>query len=70
MRSLLADSILLLHSLAWAEIYLLVAALVQSFDFTIKDAQASDFELVKDNFATGTKAGPNLLTIVESRKGY
>ncbi|ETS86527.1 hypothetical protein PFICI_00355 [Pestalotiopsis fici W106-1] len=46
--------------LAWAEIYLLIAELVQNFNFIIKDATASDFELEMDNFGIGTKAGCNL----------
>lgn len=48
--------------------YLLVAALVQRFTFTIKDVQVSDYELDQDNFAIGTKAGPNLVTVVESHR--
>ncbi|KAG8161577.1 hypothetical protein KVR01_008564 [Diaporthe batatas] len=47
--------------LAWAEMYQLVAALVQRFDFTIKDATAADFELYQDNFGIGTRAGCDLL---------
>ncbi|KAI0120912.1 cytochrome P450 [Hypoxylon sp. NC0597] len=47
--------------LAWAEMYLLLSALVQRFDFTIKGATASDFELERDNFGIGTKAGCNLI---------
>ncbi|RYP91000.1 hypothetical protein DL770_002916 [Monosporascus sp. CRB-9-2] len=47
--------------LAWAEMYLLLAGLVQRFNFTIKDATASDFELKQDNFVIGTKAGCNLV---------
>lgn len=55
---------LLLRSLAWAEMYQLLADLVQRFDFTIKDATAEDFELHKDNFGIGTKAGCNLMAHV------
>ncbi|KAI7782399.1 cytochrome P450 [Diaporthe eres] len=55
--------------LAWAEMYQLLAALVQRFDFTIKDATAGDFELQKDNFAIGTKAGCNLMAHVTKYKG-
>ncbi|KAH9883455.1 trichodiene oxygenase [Xylariomycetidae sp. FL2044] len=51
-------------NLAWAEMYLLLARLVQRFDLTIKNATASDFELDQDNFAIGTKAGCNLLVHV------
>ncbi|KAI1108378.1 cytochrome P450 [Nemania sp. NC0429] len=46
--------------LAWAEMYLLCSALVQRFDFTIKDATAEDFQFERDNFGIGTKAGCNL----------
>ncbi len=53
--------------LAWAEMYLLVAALVRRFDLTIEGATASDFELERDNFAIGTKAGCNLMARVTSR---
>ena len=52
------------RSLAWAEMYLLLTALVWRFTFTIKDATASDFELYKDNFGIGTKAGCNLVAHV------
>ncbi|KAF1950750.1 cytochrome P450 [Byssothecium circinans] len=57
------------HSLAWAEMYMLLASLVQNFTFTIEDATASDFEFEKDNFGIGTKAGCNLmahLTLLEA----
>ncbi len=47
--------------------YLLVAALVRRFDLTIEGATASDFELERDNFAIGTKAGCNLMARVTSR---
>ena len=48
-------------SLAWAEIYLLLATLVQRFSFQIEGATATDFELACDNFGIGTKAGCNLM---------
>ena len=41
--------------------YLLLAALVQGFTFTIEGATAGDFELEKDNFGIGTKAACNLM---------
>ncbi|KAI5927642.1 cytochrome P450 [Camillea tinctor] len=47
--------------LAWAEMYLFLAALVQQFNFEIKDATAEDFELESDNFGIGTKAQCNLI---------
>lgn len=50
-------------SLAWAEMYLLLATLVQRFSFKIEGATATDFELECDNFGIGTKAGCNLMAI-------
>ncbi|KAK7752472.1 hypothetical protein SLS62_005625 [Diatrype stigma] len=55
--------------LAWAEMYLLLAALVQNFDFRIEGATAEDFELESDNFAIGTKAECNLVVHVNPYKG-
>ena len=49
--------------------YLLLAALVQNFTFTIKDAVAGDFELEKDNFGISTKAGCNLVALVTRNEG-
>ena len=41
--------------------YLLLATLVQRFDFKTEGATAADFEFEMDNFGIGTKAGCNLL---------
>jgi hypothetical protein len=49
--------------------YLLLAALVQGFNFTIKEAIAGDFELERDNFGIGTKAGCNLIAHVTPYAG-
>ena len=49
--------------------YLLLTAIVQNFNFTIKDATAGDFELERDNFGIGTKAGCNLIAHVTSYDG-
>jgi hypothetical protein len=49
--------------------YLLLAALVQKFTFTIKDATALDFELERDNFGIGTRAGCNLTAQVAPYNG-
>jgi len=49
--------------------YLLLAALVQNFTFTIKGATAGDFELEMDNFGIGTKAGCNLMVHVNLYEG-
>ncbi|KAI0024381.1 cytochrome P450 [Xylariomycetidae sp. FL0641] len=40
--------------LAWAEMYILVAALVQRFDFEYHGARTEDFLCNSDNFAIGT----------------
>ncbi|KAI1141301.1 cytochrome P450 [Hypoxylon sp. FL0543] len=55
--------------LAWAEMYLLLAAIVQKFDFKIVGAVASDFELERDNFGIGTKAGCNMMAHVTPHEG-
>lgn len=49
--------------------YLLLAALVQGFNFAIQDATAADFEFEKDNFGIGTKAGCNLIAYVTPYEG-
>ncbi|KAI1392440.1 trichodiene oxygenase [Hypoxylon trugodes] len=54
--------------LAWAEMYLLLAALVQGFDITVKGATAGGFEFERDNFGIGTKAGCNLFVHVHMHK--
>ncbi|KAH6650680.1 cytochrome P450 [Chaetomium tenue] len=53
--------------LAWAEMYVALAALVQRFDFVIEGATATDFEFERDDFSIGTKAGCNLLARVSLR---
>ncbi|KAI1505309.1 cytochrome P450 [Biscogniauxia marginata] len=55
--------------LAWAEMYLFLAALVQSFNFEIKDATAEDFEFERDNFGIGTKAQCNLIARITPYEG-
>ncbi|KAK7923663.1 cytochrome P450 [Apiospora marii] len=55
--------------LAWAQMYLVLAALVKDFDLTVEGATAKDFEAEMDNFAIGTKAGPNLYTHVSIHTG-
>jgi mannitol-specific phosphotransferase system IIBC component len=47
--------------------YLLLAALIQKFDFEIEDRVAEDFEMEMDNFAIGTKAGVHLKAHVTKR---
>ncbi|XXH01450.1 hypothetical protein Hte_007810 [Hypoxylon texense] len=55
--------------LAWAEMYLVLAALVRNFNFAIEGATASDFEMESDNFGIGTKAGCNLMAHVTAYEG-
>lgn len=43
------------YSLAWAELYLALAALVQRFTFDFMGAKAEDFECESDQFVIGTK---------------
>lgn len=57
------------HSLAWAEMYLVLATLVQRFDFVFEGATAADFEMERDNFAIGTRAGCNLMARVSIHTG-
>ncbi|AEO69909.1 uncharacterized protein THITE_2057681 [Thermothielavioides terrestris NRRL 8126] len=47
--------------LAWAEMYLVVAALVQRFNFTFEGVTAADFEFQADNFGISTRAGCHLI---------
>lgn len=54
---------------AWAQMYLVLAALVKEFDFTVEVATAKDFEAAMDNFAIGTKAGPNIYAKVSMHAG-
>jgi hypothetical protein len=44
--------------------YLILAAFAQKFTFDPKDVTATDFEMERDNFGIGTKAGCNLLAHV------
>jgi hypothetical protein len=42
------------YSLAWAEMYIVIAALVQHFDFKLVGAGPKNFECVSDQFIVGT----------------
>ncbi|RYP40757.1 hypothetical protein DL767_001475 [Monosporascus sp. MG133] len=53
--------------LAWAEMNLLVAGLVDRFDFQFLDARAEDFECDSDQFALGTR-GKGVLNATVSRR--
>ncbi|KAI1495963.1 cytochrome P450 [Biscogniauxia marginata] len=55
--------------LAWAEMYLLVAGLVDRFDFRYLNARADDFECDSDQFAIGTKGKSVLEATVSLRSG-
>ncbi|RYO91541.1 hypothetical protein DL764_008276 [Monosporascus ibericus] len=54
--------------LAWAEMYMIVAALAQHFDFQFEGATAEDFECTSDQFAVGTKGKGMLIATVTSRR--
>ncbi|KAH9989606.1 cytochrome P450 [Xylariaceae sp. FL0662B] len=46
--------------LAWAEMYLILAVLVQRFDFKFQDIEAKGFEMESDQFIISVKAGAGL----------
>jgi hypothetical protein len=56
-------------NLAWAELYMTVAALVQRFDFTFVGAGPKDVVCVSDQFITGTKDSSGLKVYVSSVEG-
>ncbi|KAF7336640.1 Cytochrome P450 [Mycena venus] len=55
--------------LAWAEMYLVVAALVQRFNFEFEDVTAEDFECVSDQFVIGTRGQSILRALVTAYQG-
>lgn len=55
-----------LPSLAWAEMYILVAKLVQRFDIQLQGAGPKDVECVSDQFIIGT-ADPSGIKAVITR---
>lgn len=55
-------------SLVCVEMYLLLAALVQNFDFSTEGATVEDFELKRDSLAIGTEAECNLVVHVDPYK--
>lgn len=57
-----------MQSLAWAEMYLVLNALVQLFDFEFQSAIAKDFEWESDQFTIGTKGQSILKANVRSRR--
>ncbi|KAI1276338.1 trichodiene oxygenase [Xylaria sp. FL0933] len=54
--------------LAWAELYIVVATLVQRFDFTFPSATAEDFVCDSDQFLIQTKAKGHLYAIPTLRR--
>lgn len=48
--------------------YLVIAALVQRFTFEPRNVTARDFELERDNFGIGIRAGCNLMAHVNLHK--
>ncbi|KAK8070433.1 trichodiene oxygenase [Apiospora hydei] len=57
-------SVLGCSNLAWAELYLVVAALVQRFDFRFDPAAMADVECSSDQFIIGTSGWDGLKTFV------
>ncbi|CAI6227143.1 unnamed protein product [Periconia digitata] len=46
--------------LAWADLYISLAALATRFDFEFQNTQSSDFKVLRDDFVVGTKCGSTL----------
>lgn len=55
-------------SLAWAEMYLVMAALVQKFDFDFRGLTADHFEVMSDQFIINTKGKAVLEALVSLRQ--
>lgn len=55
-------------SLAWAEMYLVLAALVQRFNFEFKNINEKDFECDSDQFIIGTPSKGVLNALVTPHK--
>ncbi|OTA89155.1 hypothetical protein M434DRAFT_112775 [Hypoxylon sp. CO27-5] len=58
-----------MHSLAWAELYMVVAALVQNFDFVFHPDAVKDVTWVSDQFTIGTAARNGLKAVVTRYNG-
>lgn len=58
----------MIYSLAWAEMYIVLAALAQRFDFRFEGAKAEDFECTSDQFAIGTTGKGTLDATVTVRR--
>lgn len=59
----------MISSLAWAEMYLVLAPLVQRFDFQFEGTSAEGFECESDQFIIGTKTRGVLNAFVIPYKG-
>lgn len=60
--------IFLLISHAWPEMYLVVARVVQLFDFDFKDMESADFEMASnDKFIIGIKSNAAIDGLVTLR---
>lgn len=55
-------------SLAWAEMYLILNALVQIFEFEFEGTTAKDFEWDSDQFTIGTRGKSILKARIRSRR--
>lgn len=53
-------------SLAWAELYLVVSALVRKFNFDFTGVEADHFEWASDQFTIGIKGKSELGALVTS----
>lgn len=55
-------------SLAWAEMFIVVAALVQRFDFELIGAGRKDVDYASDQFIVGTEDKTGIKAIVKRRR--
>lgn len=56
-------------SLAWAEMYLIVATLVQKFDFDMSEVPSNHFDFISDGFIIRTPGKASLETVVTVHSG-
>jgi hypothetical protein len=57
-------TIYIIQSLAWAELYLCVAAIVQRFDLDFDPSAFDDINCTSDQFIIGTTGRDGLRTVV------
>ena len=60
--------IYLINSLAWAELYIVMARIVQRFDFRFDGAGLKDVKPDSDQFIIGTKDGSGIKAFVTVAK--